>query len=87
MSWRIIGAGAPRAGVYARAAEPGIHPAAFNGYAISGGEWRDSVGGVVAPVFDAFSAPAAAIGISGPPKRLGVKRMNELACRRCGKRR
>ncbi|SAK62395.1 IclR family transcriptional regulator [Caballeronia ptereochthonis] len=53
--------------------------AAANGYAINRGEWRDSVGGVAAPIFDAFGLPAAAIGISGPLERLSVKRMKELA--------
>ncbi len=53
--------------------------AAANGYAINRGEWREAVGGVAAPIFDAFSAPAAAIGISGPLERLSVKRMKELA--------
>ncbi len=53
--------------------------AAANGYVINRGEWREAVGGVAAPIFDAFSAPAAAIGISGPLERLSVKRMKELA--------
>lgn len=53
--------------------------AAANGYAINRGEWRDSVGGVAAPIFDAFNTPVAAIGISGPLERLSVKRMKELA--------
>ena len=53
--------------------------AAANGYAINRGEWRESVGGVAAPIFDAFGQPAAAIGISGPLERLSVKRMKELA--------
>lgn len=52
--------------------------AAANGYAINRGEWRESVGGVAAPIFDAFSAPIAAIGISGPLERLSLKRMKEL---------
>jgi IclR family transcriptional regulator, KDG regulon repressor len=53
--------------------------AAANGYAVNRGEWRESVGGVAAPIFDAFSAPVAAIGISGPLERLSAKRMKELA--------
>jgi IclR family transcriptional regulator, KDG regulon repressor len=53
--------------------------AAANGYAVNRGEWRDSVGGVAAPIFDAFGSTAAAIGISGPLERLNVKRMKELA--------
>jgi Bacterial transcriptional regulator len=40
-------------------------------------EWRDNVGGVAAPVFDALTAPAAALAISGELKRLGVKRTKE----------
>jgi IclR family transcriptional regulator, KDG regulon repressor len=53
--------------------------AAANGYALNRGEWRESVGGVAAPIFDAFSQPVAAIGISGPLERLTLKRMKELA--------
>ena len=53
--------------------------AAANGYAMNRGEWRDSVGGVAAPIFDAFGAISAAIGISGPLERLSVKRMREFA--------
>ncbi|TDG08340.1 IclR family transcriptional regulator [Paraburkholderia guartelaensis] len=49
------------------------------GYAINRGEWRESVGGVAAPIFDAFNSVNAAIGISGPLERLSVKRMKELA--------
>jgi IclR family transcriptional regulator, KDG regulon repressor len=50
-----------------------------NGYAVNRGEWRESVGGVAAPIFDAFGATVAAIGISGPLERLSAKRMKELA--------
>jgi DNA-binding IclR family transcriptional regulator len=53
--------------------------AAANGYAVNRGEWRESVGGVAAPIFDAFGAVVAAIGISGPLERLSLKRMKELA--------
>ena len=52
--------------------------AALNGYAINRGEWEEGVGGIAAPVFDAFRSPVAAIGISGPLERLSVKRMKEL---------
>jgi IclR family transcriptional regulator, KDG regulon repressor len=52
--------------------------AALNGYAINRGEWEDGVGGIAAPIFDAFRSPVAAIGISGPLERLSVKRMKEL---------
>jgi IclR family transcriptional regulator, KDG regulon repressor len=53
--------------------------AAANGYAVNRGEWRESVGGVAAPIFDAFGAVVAAIGISGPLERLSLKRMKEFA--------
>lgn len=56
-----------------------LERAAANGYAINRGEWRDSVGGVAAPVFDAMGEAVAALGISGPLERLGEARMAELA--------
>jgi DNA-binding IclR family transcriptional regulator len=40
------------------------------GYAINRGEWRETVGGLAAPIFDAHRRPLAAIGISGPVERL-----------------
>jgi DNA-binding IclR family transcriptional regulator len=40
------------------------------GCAINRGEWRISVGGFGAVVFDADGAPAAAVGISGPLERV-----------------
>jgi DNA-binding IclR family transcriptional regulator len=40
------------------------------GYAINRGEWRETVGGLAAPIFDAARHPLAAIGISGPVERL-----------------
>lgn len=40
------------------------------GFAVNRGEWRESVGGVAAVVFDAARKPVAAIGISGPVERL-----------------
>jgi DNA-binding IclR family transcriptional regulator len=49
------------------------------GYAINRGEWRDSVGGLAAAIFDALDRPVAALGISGPLERLSVGRMKELA--------
>jgi IclR family transcriptional regulator, KDG regulon repressor len=49
-----------------------------NGYALNRGEWRESVGGVAAPIFDAFGKVVAAIGISGPLERLNLKRMKEF---------
>lgn len=49
------------------------------GHAVNRGEWRDSVGGVAAPVFDAMGEAVAALGISGPLERLGEARIAELA--------
>lgn len=40
------------------------------GYAINRGEWRDSVGGIGAPIRDIQGHVVAAIGISGPIVRL-----------------
>lgn len=40
------------------------------GYAINRGEWRDSVCGVAAPIFNAPRKVCGAIGISGPIERL-----------------
>jgi IclR family KDG regulon transcriptional repressor len=40
------------------------------GYAINRGEWRATVGGLAAPVFDASAQAVAAIGLSGPTERL-----------------
>lgn len=40
------------------------------GYAINRGEWRETVGGIAAPIFDSTRRPLAAIGISGPLERL-----------------
>ena len=48
------------------------------GYAVNRGEWRDTVGGIAAPVFDGFGAAVAAIGISGPMERLSQKRVKTL---------
>lgn len=45
------------------------------GYAFNRGEWRATVGGVAAPIFDGFGAVVAAVGISGPLERLTQKRM------------
>lgn len=49
------------------------------GYAINRGEWRDTVGGVAAPIFDMTRGVVAAVGISGPIERLGAPRMREFA--------
>ena len=40
------------------------------GYAINRGEWRETVGGIAAPIFDSTRRPLAAVGISGPVERL-----------------
>lgn len=40
------------------------------GYAVNRGEWRESVCGLAAPIFDASRRPLAALGISGPTERL-----------------
>ena len=51
------------------------------GYAVNRGEWRASVWGIAAPVFDERQRVVAALGISGPAERIrarGVKRLAEL---------
>jgi DNA-binding IclR family transcriptional regulator len=55
--------------------------AARNKYAVNRGEWRDGVGGVAAPVFDATGSSVAALGISGPLARLTSARMKSMAPR------
>jgi DNA-binding IclR family transcriptional regulator len=45
------------------------------GYAVNRGEWRETVGGLAAPIFDAHRRPLAAIGISGPVDRLRPPRL------------
>jgi IclR family KDG regulon transcriptional repressor len=49
------------------------------GYAVNRGEWRESVGGLAAPIFNGLDQVVAAIGISGPLERLNPNRMQELA--------
>jgi DNA-binding IclR family transcriptional regulator len=49
------------------------------GYAINRGEWRETVGGLAAPIFDATRQPLAAIGISGPLDRLRPARLKAFA--------
>ena len=41
-----------------------------DGYAINRGEWRESVCGLAAPIFDATGQAVAGVGISGPRQRL-----------------
>lgn len=48
------------------------------GYAMNFGEWRGSVYGVAAPIFDHTGHPVAALGVSGPEDRLPVARMEEI---------
>jgi IclR family KDG regulon transcriptional repressor len=40
------------------------------GYAVNRGEWRESVGGIAAPVRDPSGRVVAAVGLSGPIERL-----------------
>jgi DNA-binding IclR family transcriptional regulator len=40
------------------------------GYAVNRGEWRASVWGIGAPVFDRHATVIAAVGISGPRERV-----------------
>jgi len=48
------------------------------GYAINRGEWRSTVGGLAAAVFNGLSArPVAALGISGPLDRLDKAKMQQ----------
>jgi DNA-binding IclR family transcriptional regulator len=49
------------------------------GYAVNRGEWRESVGGVAAVIFNGMDQIVAALGISGPLERLNLARMNDLA--------
>ncbi|MFO1197831.1 MAG: IclR family transcriptional regulator [Burkholderiaceae bacterium] len=46
------------------------------GWASNRGEWRESVGGVAAPVLDAGGRAIAAIGLSGP-----IERLRPAACK------
>jgi len=40
------------------------------GYTVNRGEWRQSVGGCAAPIFDSAGGAIASIGLSGPIDRL-----------------
>jgi DNA-binding IclR family transcriptional regulator len=51
------------------------------GYALNRGEWRISVGGVAAPIFDATQTACAAVGVSGPIERLTLTAMQDIAPR------
>lgn len=49
------------------------------GYAIYKGEWRDSVYGVAAAVFNGSGEVVGAIGISGPAQRLPLSHMKKIS--------
>ncbi|MFZ4758175.1 MAG: IclR family transcriptional regulator [Burkholderiaceae bacterium] len=49
------------------------------GYAVNRGEWRESVGGVAAPVRDPSGRVVAAVGLSGPIERLRPSTLKALA--------
>lgn len=49
------------------------------GFAVNRGEWRESVGGIAAPIFGRSPDPVAAVGISGPIARLTATRMRDFA--------
>lgn len=49
------------------------------GYAMNRGEWRESVCGLAAPIFDASGRPVAAVGISGPIQRLTPGALRKFA--------
>jgi DNA-binding IclR family transcriptional regulator len=48
------------------------------GYAVNRGEWRDSVWGVAAPVWDANGQVCAALGISGPADRFKPRNLKQM---------
>ena len=48
------------------------------GYAVNRGEWRETVGGLAAPIFDAHRRPLAALGISGPLERLRAPQLKSF---------
>lgn len=47
------------------------------GVAVNRGEWRESVHGLAAIVFDADGSPSTAIGISGPAERLRPAKLQQ----------
>lgn len=49
------------------------------GYAVNRGEWRESVGGIGAPIRDLQGRVIAAVGISGPVERIKPALRKELA--------
>lgn len=50
-----------------------------DGFAVNFGEWRPDVHGLAAPVLDATGAVIAAVGLSGPARRLDRLRLAEHA--------
>jgi DNA-binding IclR family transcriptional regulator len=50
-----------------------------DGFAMNFGEWRPDVHGLAAPVLDATGTVIAAVGISGPARRLDRLRLVELS--------
>lgn len=50
-----------------------------NGFSVNRGEWRNSVRGMAAPVFNSEQRVIAAIGISGPGQRFNEARFRKLA--------
>jgi DNA-binding IclR family transcriptional regulator len=50
-----------------------------DGYAVNLGEWRVTVHGVAAPIFDRDASVIAAIGVSGPSSRLDFDRLTQLS--------
>jgi DNA-binding IclR family transcriptional regulator len=49
------------------------------GYSMNRGEWRDSVRGAAAPVFDGSDTVVAAVGVFGPAERLPYRKLDRLA--------
>lgn len=49
------------------------------GFAVNRGEWRESVCGLAAPIFDSGGKVVAAVGISGPLERLGPGVLRDFA--------
>lgn len=49
------------------------------GYGLNRAEWREGVGSVAAPIFDASSRVFAAIGVSGPLHRMTPERVKVFA--------
>ena len=49
------------------------------GYAVNRGEWRESVGGIAAPVRDPSGRVVAAVGLSGPIDRLRPSSLKALS--------